>query len=596
MKSLRRVAIATLLAAGTVGAVQAQTASGTRHTTKAKHKTRKPAAHTVSAAMLQQQMHEMHDQLQTEIDLLKQQVAQRDAQLAVAQQTAQSAQQQAAVATTQTDAVNNSVQQNAAAVSTLQTTVQQNQTATAAVATQVQQVAQDTQVIRKAVEEPAAIHYKGITLTPGGFFAGESVWRQRAMNADMFTNFNTTPYENAGEAHVTEWMPSARGTRLSMLAAGNVPFGTISGYFEGDFLGAGSSSNNLQTNSYVLRTRQAWAQVKSGPTTFTGGQMFSLLTEDKKAAQPGQEALPLIFDYNYTVGFTYVRQLGFRLQEALSPQVTVAVAVENSQYQFSASNAPTNFFFGAVGVSSGTTNPDANYTNQVAPDVLAKVSFDPKFGHFELGGVARFFRDRTYPVTGSSLDATNNTKLGGGFVANARFKATSKATVGFHLTAGDGTGRYGVSILPDVTVHPNGTLEPIRNAQGLFSLEIHPTPKWDIFGYAGTEYAQRTTYRNATGVLVGYAPITGSNAGCNTEAVPTGATGYLPGTAGCLGATRDIAEGSAGWAYRFYSGPKGKLQIGFAYGYLTRSGWSGVGGAPKAINNLGYTSFRYYIP
>ena len=596
MNKIRRVALATLLASGTLAAAQAQTASGARHAPKPKHKARRTAAPQASIASLQHQMQEMHDQLQTEIDLLKQEVAQRDVQLATAQQTAQSAQQQAAVAATQTEAVSSSVQQNAAAVSTLQTTVQQDQTATAAVATQVQQVAQDTQVIRKAVEEPAAIHYKGITLTPGGFFAGESVWRQRALNADLFTNFNTTPYENAGEAHVTEWVPSARGTRLSLLATGNVPFGTLSGYFEGDFLGAGSTSNNLQTNSYVLRTRQAWAQVKAGQTTFTGGQMFSLLTEDKKAAQPGQEALPLIFDYNYNVGFSYVRQLGFRLQEAITPQVTVAVALENSQYQFSASNAPTNFFFGTVGVSTGTTNPDANYTNQVAPDVLAKVSFDPKFGHFEVGGVARFFRDRYYPTTGSSAGAENDTKLGGGFVANARFNATSKASIGFHLVAGDGTGRYGVSLLPDITVHPNGTLALIRNAQGLFSVEIHPTPKFDIFGYAGTEYAQRTTYRNAAGVLVGYAPITGSNAGCSIEAVPTGATGYLPGTTGCLGATRDIAEGSAGWAYRLYTGPRGRLQYGFAYGYLTRSGWSGVGGAPKAINNVVYTSFRYYLP
>lgn len=35
---------------------------------------------------------------------------------------------------------------------------------------------------------------------------------------------------------------------------------------------------------------------------------------------------------------------------------------------------------------------------------------------------------------------------------------------------------------------------------------------------------------------------------------------------------------------------------GLAYSYLTRDGWTGVGGAPKATNNFVYTSFRYYIP
>ena len=133
--------------------------------------------------------------------------------------------------------------------------------------------------------------------------------------------------------------------------------------------------------------------------------------------------------------------------------------------------------------------------------------------------------------------------------------------------------------------------------QGLFSAEIHPTRKLDLFGYAGTEYVQRTYYRNSSGVLVGYAPPSAVNTGCNTEAVPTAGTGYAPGvSATCLGATRLIVEGSAGWVYRLYAGPAGKLQFGAAYSYLTREAWTGVGGAPKATNNMVYTSFRYYVP
>jgi hypothetical protein len=173
---------------------------------------------------------------------------------------------------------------------------------------------------------------------------------------------------------------------------------------------------------------------------------------------------------------------------------------------------------------------------------------------------------------------------------------TPKFDVGLHFVGGDGTGRYGVSLLPDITVRPNGTLAPLRNAQGLLSLEMHPTKKLDVFGYAGSEYVQRTDYRNSAGVLVGYAPITASNAGCNTEAVPTAGTGFAPGSGTCLGATRAIIQGSAGWVYRIYSGPAGRVQYGLAYSYLTREAWAGIGGAPKATNNFVYTSFRYYIP
>jgi len=72
--------------------------------------------------------------------------------------------------------------------------------------------------------------------------------------------------------------------------------------------------------------------------------------------------------------------------------------------------------------------------------------------------------------------------------------------------------------------------------------------------------------------------------------------GYNP--AGSCGAvTRAILEGTAGFTYRFYTSPKyGRLQYQMTYSYLTREAWAGIGGAPKATNNMVFTSFRYYIP
>ena len=61
--------------------------------------------------------------------------------------------------------------------------------------------------------------------------------------------------------------------------------------------------------------------------------------------------------------------------------------------------------------------------------------------------------------------------------------------------AGDGTERYGAALLPDITVRPNGTLVPLRNAaQALLSLDYHPLKKLDIFGYVVlTMFRERTT-------------------------------------------------------------------------------------------------------
>lgn len=556
---------------------------------------RKKSGPKTAAPIVQSQIEQMREDLQNQINELRSKLAVRDAQIEALEKSTQGAEEKSRMTATQVQTMGDSVQQSTSAVNSLQASVTSLRERDTTISTTVQQLHASQEKLQKSFDEPVAIRYKGITIVPGGFLAGESIWRQRAMNADLYTNYNSTPYMNTGEAHTTEWVPSARQSRLSTLFTGKVPFGTVSGYFEGDFLAAGVTSNNLQSNSYALRVRQAWAQAAFSHYKFTAGQMWTLLTEDKKAEDPGQEELPLFFDGNLHVGDSYIRQPGFRLEDTVTPKVTVAASLENSQYQFSASNAPSNFFFGAPGAAGGLNNSTANYTNQVAPDIIVKAAFEPGFGHYEIGGVARFFRDRYYP-NGTAVEAANDTVFGGGFVANARFPVPHKFEVGLHLVAGDGTGRYGVSLLPDITVHPDGTLEPLRNLQGLFSLEAHPNKRLDLFAYAGTEYVQRTYYRSNTATLVGYAPPSASNVGCNIEAVPTAGTGFAPGAGTCLGATRDIIQGSVGWLYRLYSGPAGRVQYGLAYSYLTRAAWAGIGGAPKATNNFVYTSFRYYIP
>ena len=172
--------------------------------------------------------------------------------------------------------------------------------------------------------------------------------------------------------------------------------------------------------------------------------------------------------------------------------------------------------------------------------MILKFTYDNKrFGHYEVGGLGRWFRDRYYPnqtlATASAAGGQNNTKVGGGFFANLRFPVTHFADVGLHGLGGTGVGRYGTSTLPDTTVHPDGTLAPIKGYQGLFSLELHPTKKLDLDGYAGAEYAQRTTYLStlgsSAGKLIGYAPITSSNAGCGIETLPTSAGNGLAGGA-----------------------------------------------------------------
>ncbi len=167
---------------------------------------------------------------------------------------------------------------------------------------------QETQKRLSSLESPLAIHYKGITITPGGFLAAETVWRQRAEGADINTNLNGIPYTGSSTARLSEFYGSGRQSRISMLAQGKLENFSMSGYYEADFLGAGTTSNNNQSNSYVLRQRQVWGQaaLHSG-WTFTGGQNVQLVTETKKGLDNRSEALPMTIDPQYTVGFSWDR-------------------------------------------------------------------------------------------------------------------------------------------------------------------------------------------------------------------------------------------------------------------------------------------------
>ena len=97
-----------------------------------------------------------------------------------------------------------------------------------------------------------------------------------------------------------------------------------------------------------------------------------------------------------------------------------------------------------------------------------------------------------------------------------------------------------------------------------------------------------------------------NNTGCGIETLPSSGltAGFNPGgLANCNADTKDIVEGTLGFWYKPYNGPKGRLQFGLQYSYLTKQAWTGYGtkgtppGAnPSAIDNMVFSSFRYYLP
>jgi hypothetical protein len=694
-----KAAVAAILTASLVSSY-ADAGDGTPKKHPVTRKAAKPKGPTV-----EEQIQSLRQDLESQINGLRGDLAAKDAQLKQAQQAAADAQAAAGKAQEAANSQQQAVTDNAAAVTTLQSTVTDMKNVNATV---VSSLTDNAAAIKKSISAPSALHYKGISLTPGGYLAGETVYRSKATGGDTPTAFNALPYEHADAYSLSEFYGDARQSRITLMAEGKVNWGTLRGYYEADWLGTGISSNNNQSNSYVLRERVLWGQAETNSHwAFTGGQLWSLATEDKKAISniSGDIMTPQTIDPNYVTGFVWTRQYGFRVTKTFS-KAAFGIAAENPQALYSASLAGNTPYavlgsagnnggnYNAAISSSATTTYVQNYTqlpgstgylpvyntvvansnianlsfNQ-APDVIVKVALDPGWGHYEVFGIGRFAHETVYPgVTTDSLKFggqkdietglavtpaattagayTNSIGLGG-VGASLRVPIISKdgmLTFGAKGLYGPGMGRYGNSGLADVTANAAGELRPIHNVSGLLTLEANLNPRLMIYLNYGGDYAGRVDYANAgsttlgnpaatfcptgftstsqctakptaaqlaaggtwgghwsapSAAALGYGSRALSNTACNTNTTPGfngGSTGYYSGGS-CGAQTRDVQEITGGYWYDIYKGDRGRLRQSIQYGYAVREGWSGAAGiGAKGIDNMFWTSFRYYLP
>ena len=438
-------------------------------------------------------------------------------------------------------------------------------------------------------EHPTQLRFKGITITPGGFLEAAGIYRSHNENGDVGSTFGNIPFSGTANAGLSEFRGSARQSRISLLAEGQVGSAKLSGYYEMDFLGAAPTANELQSNSFNPRQRQLWAQAElDNGWSFVGGQTWGLLSTNRKGLAPRQEYLPLTIDSQYVVGFTWTRQWGARVTKKLNDRTWIAFALENPETSLSVTNPPPNVF--GFNNSPNATSPGSLLTlnntpgatgvsTDMAPDVIAKAVFEPGWGHYELKAVGRFFRDR--------INSSNNYTAGGGFGIAAILPAQKKLDLVFQGLAGSGIGRYGAGAGSDVTLRPDGSIVPIRAFQILGGTEFHPAPKLDFYAYFGDEYWDRAAYVDSTGNGVGYGSPLNDNSGCQTE---------VPNSSPCQAQNRNLWQAQPGFWYRFYKGSSGTIQLGMSYSYTHRSTWVGTGVEPNGIENMVITSFRYYLP
>ncbi|HEY4045048.1 MAG TPA: hypothetical protein VGM32_24830 [Rhodopila sp.] len=441
-----------------------------------------------------------------------------------------------------------------------------------------------------------AFRVGGLTVTLGGFAALEGISRSRNLASSIDTNFNAIPFPNNPNYHTGEFRETAQQSRFSLQTEGQLDeVQKLTGYLETDFLSAGSSSNSNQSNSYTLRLRQFWGNYDNTDWGLhvLGGQTWSLATMYRTGLVPRQENVPLTIDAQYVVGFNWERQATLRVDKDFANHtIWAGLSLEEPQTIFGSSAGP-NCLTGAnaaTATGGGTleftecggsnVNSIQAYSDNYAPDIIAKLAADPGWGHYEVYGLLRFLGGRvSFPGRGTNYNTTGE-GVGGGMILPLVPKVLDFQVSGL---IGQGVGRYGSSQLADVTFNQVGKIEPLSEYSVMGGLVGHPIPTVDIYAYGGAEGVQRKAFADGAG----YGNPNVNLSGCVVE------------LGSCNAVTSGIIEGTVGGWWRVIRSAYGTAQIGLQYEYVARNAFEGVGAkkgstvSPTTNENMLLFSFRY---
>ncbi|MEJ5116408.1 hypothetical protein WH158_03145 [Gluconobacter cerinus] len=443
-----------------------------------------------------------------------------------------------------------------------------------------------------AVGDHGVFHLGPVTLMLGGFVDMAAVLENRHVASGTFNYWQDMPYPNEPRYHTNNFEGSARYSRLSLLARGNINSeATISGFFESDFGAGAVTTDPYESNSYAFRMRQAYLAYDDNKAGwhFLGGQAWSLLTPGRIGIVARQESLPETIEASMLAGQTWARQwqvrvvkdfmdhrlwAGFSIENPATLYDTTGFTNTNGTVSLPNGNTAT---IGENGV--GLTNDTANFSNEIAPDLIGKLAYDPSWGHYEVEGILHFPHDRvTINHTGH-----NNTAIAGGAGGSLILPIISgKLEFRAAGLAGWGINRYGSVLLPDATLNAKGDPVPLFGLQAQAGLIAHPNPHIDVYGYFGTQRVGHA-YFNSDGSSYGYGNPLYSNAGCLQEL----------SSLTCSANTRGVSEATIGAWWRFFKGRFGTVEGGTQLAYARRDIWKGIGGDPHASMSQIFFDFRY---
>lgn len=448
---------------------------------------------------------------------------------------------------------------------------------------------------------PPVFSIGNISVRLGGFVELSNVWRDSNMTSGPATAWNNFPYANSPNHGLSEERLSAQLSRLSTLLEANPSKSVrLQAYIESDFGGAGGSTNSVQISGYTPRLRQGYFTFTQKDWGFhlLMGQAWSLATGYAKGVLPRSEQLPAVTDNNQIPGITFTRVPQIRIGKDWAQKYWLALSIEDPQATVGYSSSiasgdtlpavgsnkvgPRVFYSNAGGV---LLNPDTQYTDNPAPDVILKGAVDTNVGHFEIFGLSRWFRS---VIQSSGASHTHkDTRFGGGVGGSMTISlGTPKLQLTGNIIAGEGIGRYGGTLLPDTTFNSRGELTPVPEIRGALGLIGHPEKSILVYLYGGVESAGRRAYLGADGKQYGYGVTDQNLGGCDIEF----------GT--CNAQTRTLASFTTGGWWHFLDGAYGSVMGGLQYTYIRKFAFRGDDGHgnsvyPATTGNTVYVTFRY---
>ena len=427
------------------------------------------------------------------------------------------------------------------------------------------------------MKQPAAA-VPGVRITFGGFIEAAGIYRSKDEVTDIGTAFQKIPFDNQSQAHINEFRGTARQSRVQGLVEGDLDnHEKVAAFVAADFLGAAPTANSNESNSYNPRLREAYATYDNSETGWhvLAGQSWSLVTMFKSGLEARKENVPLTIDAQYVPGFDWLRNPEIRIVKDWGKSVSFGVEAASPQ-GLSAGAAPSNVISSFPCTSQ--LDPQANCSLDFMPDITAKLALDPGWGHYEMFGLARGFRDRT--IHGEN-DKTVAFSGGGGMILPLM---GTKLQLQANVLAGEGIGRYTSSQLADFTFDADGNVAPLMGVSFMVGLTAKPTDKLDVFVYGG----QDKVFTHSSGNF-GYGnELVIDNSGCDIEGSPAST---------CTGASQlsSVWQVTAGFWDKLYEGDKGVMQWGLQDSYtVDEAAYAVKGGSPHADLNTAMLSFRYY--